>query len=79
MTDIGNDLVFEIEDSGSGVPAELTDDIFVRGYTTKSTDRGQGLYLVKLALTALAGQITISDSDLGGAMFSVFIPKPKDT
>ncbi len=79
MTDIGNDLVFEIEDSGSGVPAALTDDIFVRGYTTKSTDRGQGLYLVKLALTALAGQITISDSDLGGAMFSVFIPKLKDT
>lgn len=79
MTDIGNDLVFEIEDSGGGVPAELTDDIFVRGYTTKSNDRGQGLYLVKFALTDLAGQITISDSDLGGAMFSVFIPKQKES
>ncbi len=79
MTDIGNDLVFEIEDSGAGVPAELTNDIFVRGFTTKSSDRGQGLYLVKTALADLAGQMTISDSDLGGAMFSVFIPKPKDT
>ena len=75
MTDIGNDLVFEIEDSGAGVPAALTNDIFVRGYTTKSSDRGQGLYLVKLALSALGGDITISDSELGGAFFSVFIPK----
>lgn len=77
MTDVGNDLVFEIEDSGTGVPAELSDRIFVRGYSSKHHDRGQGLYLVKQALDDLHGDITLSDSDLGGALFSVFIPKHK--
>ena len=75
MTDIGNDLVFEVEDSGTGIAADLSDQVFVRGYTTKGSDRGQGLYLVKIALSALGGDITISDSELGGAMLSVFIPK----
>lgn len=75
MTDIGNDLVFEVEDSGVGVAADLSEEIFTRGYTTKGSDRGQGLFLVKMALDDLGGEITISDSDLGGALFSVFIPK----
>ncbi|HEY5672916.1 MAG TPA: sensor histidine kinase [Malonomonas sp.] len=75
MTDVGNDLVFEIEDSGGGISPEQEEKIFARGYTTKQKDRGQGLYLVNQALTALGGQITLADSDLGGALFSVFIPK----
>ena len=75
MTDVGNDLVFEIEDSGGGISPEQEEKIFARGYTTKQADRGQGLYLVNQALIALGGQITLSDSDLGGALFSVFIPK----
>ena len=76
--DVGNDLVFEIEDSGSGVPQEITDIIFERGFSTKRPDRGQGLYLVHKALRDLAGQITLTDSStLGGALFSVFIPKQR--
>ncbi|MFK5925567.1 MAG: sensor histidine kinase [Desulfuromusa sp.] len=77
MTDIGNDLVFEIEDSGDGIPSEQTDKIFEKGFSSKHIDRGQGLYLVKKSLQYLNGQITIADSDLGGAFFSVFIPKPR--
>jgi sensor histidine kinase regulating citrate/malate metabolism len=30
---------------------------------------------VNKALQELGGQITLSDSELGGALFSVFIPK----
>lgn len=75
MTDAGNDLVFEIEDSGTGIPAERSEQIFKRGFTTKQNDRGQGLYLVEKALKDLGGQITLGNSDLGGALFSVFIPK----
>ena len=75
MTDLGNDLVFEVEDSGRGIPTELGEQIFEKGFTTKLNDRGQGLYLVKKALQELGGQITLSDSELGGALFSVFIPK----
>ncbi|MFC1779945.1 ATP-binding protein [Thermodesulfobacteriota bacterium] len=75
MTDAGNDLVFEIEDSGTGISTERSEQIFKRGFTTKQNDRGQGLYLVEKALKDLGGQITLGNSDLGGALFSVFIPK----
>jgi sensor histidine kinase regulating citrate/malate metabolism len=75
MTDAGNDLVFEIEDSGPGIPAELAEKIFDKGFTTKQDDRGQGLHLAMRALKELEGQITLNDSELQGAFFSVFIPK----
>ena len=75
MTDAGNDLVFEIEDSGCGVPPDQAEKIFEKGFTTKQSDRGRGLYLVRQALQSLEGQITVANSDLGGAVFSVFIPK----
>ena len=79
MTDVGNDLVFEIEDSGNGISPELAEKIFAKGFTTKQNDRGQGLFLVTRALTDLGGQITLADSELGGALFCVFIPKRRRT
>ena len=73
----GNDLVFEIGDSGLGIPPDLVQKIFDRGFTTKQQDRGHGLYLVMTALKDLGGEITLTDSELGGALFTVFIPKQK--
>lgn len=78
LSDSGNDLVFEVEDSGSGIPEEITEKIFNKGFSTKHTDRGQGLYLVKKALDNLNGEITFSDGSLGGALFSIFIPKQRN-
>lgn len=78
MTDSGNDLVFEIGDSGSGIPTDLAEKIFARGFTTKQADRGHGLHLVMGALQELGGEITLNDSELGGALFTVFIPKRRN-
>ncbi len=78
MTDVGNNLIFEIEDSGKGIPVENLELIFEKGYTTKQGDRGHGLYLVRQALDFLGGQFSIGDSDLGGMLFSVFIPKRRN-
>ncbi len=78
MTDSGNDLVFEIGDSGAGVPPKIAEKIFDRGFTTKQKDRGHGLHLVMRALNDLHGQITLGDSELGGALFTVFIPKRRN-
>ena len=77
MTDVGKNLVFEIEDSGQGIPLDMSEAIFERGFTTKQQDRGQGLYLVKKALEDLGGEMTLGESELGGALFSIFIPKKK--
>jgi PAS domain S-box-containing protein len=75
MTDVGNNLVFEIEDSGKGIASSHGERIFERGFSTKQDDRGQGLYLVKKALDDLQGVLTLGESELGGALFSIFIPK----
>lgn len=75
MTDVGNNLVFEVEDSGKGIPAEKIELIFQKGYSTKQADRGHGLHLVQEALKDLDGELTIGNSELGGMLFSVFIPK----
>lgn len=78
LSDSGNDLVFEVEDSGAGIPDDIADQIFIKGFSTKQKDRGQGLYLVKKALDDLGGEIAFSDGALGGALFSVFIPKQRN-
>jgi len=76
MTDAGRDLVFEVEDSGLGISSDSSEKIFEKGFSTNPQEhRGQGLYLVKNALCDLGGQITLADSELGGALFTVFIPK----
>jgi sensor histidine kinase regulating citrate/malate metabolism len=80
MTDLGRDLIFECDDSGAGIAKELRETIFSRGFTTK-TERGHGvgLFLVEKALRRLKGTVSIGDSDLGGACFTVMIPKNQES
>lgn len=76
MTDLGRDLVFEVEDSGRGVPAEEADLIFRRGVTSKAgPGHGVGLHLVAENLELLGGQVTVGEGEPGGALFTVIIPK----
>ena len=76
LTDLGVDLIIEVEDSGRGVSPEVADRLFERGVTThSSTGRGTGLHLVRRAVDALGGNITFSRGELGGALFTVIIPK----
>jgi len=76
FTDLGNELVFEVEDSGLGIPVEQTERIFQRGMSGKGAEhRGVGLHLVRRCAEDLGGQITVSDSELGGALFTVALPK----
>ncbi|WP_332696889.1 sensor histidine kinase [Halalkalibacter lacteus] len=76
FTDIGEDLVFEIEDSGTGVPDEIVANIFHQGFSTKEgSHRGIGLALTKQVLTEIEGSIFLEEGELGGACFVVTIPK----
>ena len=76
LTDLGLDLIIEIEDSGKGIAPEVADRLFEKGVTThSSTGRGLGLYLVRRAVEALGGEITFAGGELGGALFTVIIPK----
>jgi two-component system CitB family sensor kinase len=76
FTDFGNELVFDIEDNGPGISPEKEDSIFVEGYSSKEGEnRGLGLAIVKHALHTINGQIFIDQSPLGGARFTIVIPK----
>ncbi len=76
MTDLGNDLVFEFDDSGPGIDPEMSQKIFTKGYTTKENEgHGMGLYLVEKAINRMSGSVSIGQSEFGGAAFTVIIPK----
>jgi two-component system, CitB family, sensor kinase len=58
-----------VRDTGPGVPPELQQEIFVRGFSTKAgAERGFGLALSQLVCTRRGGHITVHND--GGAVFS---------
>lgn len=76
FTDLGKDIVFDIEDNGRGIPIGLEELIFQTGFTSKQGENhGLGLAIVKNALEILNGQIYINRSELGGARFTIVIPQ----
>ena len=76
MTDFGNELIFEVEDSGSGIEYESIDLSLQHGFTTKSgAGRGIGLSLVQENLKYLGGHLTVVRSSIGGMRFTIYIPK----
>jgi two-component system CitB family sensor kinase len=78
FTDIGDDLIIEIEDTGPGIDDSLFPHIFKKGYSTKQgEDRGFGLARVKELVNELNGEISLEKGDLGGALFIVAIPKER--
>jgi sensor histidine kinase regulating citrate/malate metabolism len=78
MSDFGNDLIFEVEDSGDGIEDQLFDKIFEKGVSTKGDgQRGYGLYLAKKAINTLGGTIEVEKGDEGGTRFEIIIPKKR--
>lgn len=76
FTDLGRDVIFDVEDNGAGVPKEWETSIFIDGFSTKcGENRGLGLALVKNSLAVLNGEVYLAKSDLGGARFTIVIPK----
>ena len=76
MTDLGNDLIFEFDDSGQGLHPDLWQKIFAKGYSTKEQEgHGVGLYLVEKTVLRMGGNINVGVSELGGTAFTVIIPK----
>ncbi|KOR80972.1 histidine kinase [Bacillus sp. FJAT-21352] len=77
VTDLGKELIIEVEDNGKGMSSEVTELIFRNGFTTKShqTNSGIGLSLVQEAIDGLGGYITFSTKEGEYTIFTVAIPK----
>ena len=74
-TDIGNDLIFEVEDSGNGIESSLNDKIFEKGFTTKGElHSGYGLFFVQSTLEWLRGFVSFGKG-IYGTIVTVHIPK----
>jgi PAS domain S-box-containing protein len=64
-----------IRDTGSGVPAELLEQIFEPLYTTKPGGTGLGLYIVQEIIAAHAGQLTVVSKERQGTTFTIALPQ----
>ncbi len=62
-------VVVEVADNGSGIPADIVKKIFVPFFTTKTEGSGVGLALARQVMTAHGGFIRVTDNDGGGAKF----------
>lgn len=78
MSDFGNDLIFEVEDSGKGIDEDLLERIFEKGISTKGGgQRGYGLYLAQKSIDTLGGTIEVEKGDGGGTRFEIIIAKKR--
>lgn len=59
-----NTLLICVEDTGPGMESQIAANIFKRGFSTKSEERGTGLALVQSVATAYQGKIRV-ESELG--------------
>ncbi|WP_416140234.1 ATP-binding protein [Halomonas sp. HK25] len=76
FTDLGEQLLIEVEDNGPGVPPAELARIFEEGYSTKpGRHRGIGLALVARLSAEHGGAITLEESELGGACFTVVLDR----
>jgi two-component system, CitB family, sensor kinase len=77
LTDLGRELIIEIEDNGKGIDTSLGEQIFQAGFSTKNrqSNAGIGLSLVKEAINGLGGYITFTSNGGEGTIFTVAIPK----
>ena len=73
-------VAVSIEDTGSGVPADIRSRIFDPFFSTTDGAAGIGLTLAKHAIVGHSGHLEISVSPaLGGALFRAVLPRPADT
>lgn len=69
----GKDVCYSVEDSGPGIPKDVSDKLFEPFYTTKREGEGTGLGLAisRGLVREQGGELQQTDSPLGGANFIV--------
>ncbi|MDF2677251.1 MAG: histidine kinase [Bacillota bacterium] len=60
ISEINNNLIIKIKDNGQGIPHILKDKIYENGFSTKSGQRGYGMFIVKNIIDHAHGEIILS-------------------
>jgi two-component system cell cycle sensor histidine kinase/response regulator CckA len=71
----GDYVQFEVQDNGSGIPAEHLGKIFESYYTTKKHGTGLGLATVRSIVLQHGGLITVTSIEGSGTTFSLYFPR----
>ncbi|MCL6452960.1 MAG: DcuS/MalK family sensor histidine kinase [Alicyclobacillus sp.] len=69
-------LTIRVADSGGGIRADVREQLFEQGVSTKGDNRGFGLYLVLQRVRALQGTMDYTTGS-GGTVFTVVLPYPR--
>ena len=69
-----NNIVIQVTDNGKGIEAESMPRIFERFYKGSGGNHGIGLSLVKSVVEQHNGEITATNSEKGGAVFTIKLP-----
>lgn len=69
------EILVEVKDTGVGIKKENLSNIFNKGFSTKGSNRGRGLALLKEILENLDGKVEVFSEEEIGTKFIVQIPK----
>ena len=78
----GGGVAIDVEDDGPGVPVAERERVFDRfarldeARSSGTGGSGLGLAIVRAIVEAGGGRVSCSDSELGGARFSIWLPDP---
>jgi PAS domain S-box-containing protein len=72
---VNDQIAVRIEDTGSGVAAEVKRHLFSPFVTTKETGMGVGLSICRSIVEAHGGQLWVEDAPGGGAAFCFTLPQ----
>ena len=78
FTDLGGEVIFDMEDNGKQLSDKEKQAVLIDGYSTKkqtSEEHGIGLTIVQAALKKLDGDLYYGDSEAGGTLATIVLPK----
>ena len=70
----GRQVVISVSDTGVGLPAEGTDEIFNAFFTTKAQGSGMGLAISRSIVESHGGHLWATSNDGRGATFHFTLP-----
>ncbi len=71
-----DEILIEVSDTGTGINPTIQEKIYNKGYTTKQINgHGIGLYLTKMFVTQVGGDIMHHSNKPFGTIFTVYLPK----
>lgn len=70
-----SDIVFDVTDTGIGIPQDKVEKIFNLYYSTKPTGSGLGLSITQQIVSQHQGTVTVSSVELKGTTVTITIPQ----